>query len=236
MWSWRRSVLARDLRYPLQLTQALSVIANGGYLLQPRFVREVRSDGRIVEKFEKKVIRRVLSQETAKETALLLESVVKHGSGNRAQIPGYRVAGKTGTAQKPVGGAYGAERVASFLGFSPVENPRVAVVVILDEPQGPVKYGGVIAAPVFAAVVRDTLYYLGVPPEAPREGTGPEGQVQGGTALRSVPNLLRLTRPEARKILTRTNLSWRVGEGDYVMGQNLRQGQWCRQEQDPSLL
>ena len=109
---------------PLQLIQALSVIANGGYLLQPRLVREVRTpDGKVVEKYEKKVIRRVISQETAEETALLLESVVKHGSGNRAQIPGYRVAGKTGTAQKPVGGAYGTERVASFLGFQPGGEP-----------------------------------------------------------------------------------------------------------------
>ncbi|NLY89104.1 MAG: PASTA domain-containing protein [Firmicutes bacterium] len=212
---------------PLQLLQALSVIANGGCLLQPRLVREVRSPGgEVVEKYEKKVIRRVISQETAKETALLLESVVEHGSGNRAQIPGYRVAGKTGTAQKPVGGIYGAERVASFLGFSPVENPRVAVIVILDEPQGLVKYGGVIAAPVFAAVVRDILYYLGVPPEVPqKQSTGPEALARDETTLRSVPNLLRLTRAEARKILTRANLSWReLGEGDYVMEQNPKAG------------
>src|SRR5690554_5726183 len=206
---------------PLQLIQALSVIANGGYFLQPRLVREVRSpEGKVVEKYEKKVIRRVLSQETAKETALLLESVVKHGSGNRAQIPGYRVAGKTGTAQKPVGGAYGAERVASFLGFSPVENPRVAAVVIFDEPQGPVKYGGVIAAPVFAAVVRDTLYYLGVPPSTPETSAS-----EYEAALKPVPNLLRLSREEAKQILSRSGLAWReLGTGDYVMEQNPKAG------------
>lgn len=212
---------------PLQLLQALSVIANGGYLLQPRLVREVRSlDKEVVEKYDKRVIRRVLSQETAKETALILESVVTHGSGNRAQIPGYRVAGKTGTAQKPVGGAYGTERVASFLGFAPVENPRVAVSVILDEPQGPVKYGGVIAAPAFAAVVRDTLYYLGVPSEVPQnQSAGPESRARDEATLRSVPNLLRLTREEAKRILSRTNLAWReLGEGDYVMEQNPKAG------------
>src|SRR5690554_1940253 len=212
---------------PLQLLQALTVIANGGYLLEPRLVREIRSlEGEVIEKLEKKVIRRVLSEKTTEELTFILESVVTQGSGNRAQIPGYRVAGKTGTAQKPVGGAYGTERVASFLGFSPVENPRVAALVILDEPQGPVKYGGVIAAPVFAAVVRDTLYYLGVPPETSQEqSTGPQGRAREETTLRSVPNLLRLTREEARRILTRTNLSWReLGEGDYVMEQNPKAG------------
>ncbi len=88
------------------------------------------------------------------------------------------------------------------------------------------KYGGVIAAPVFAAVVRDTLYYLGVPPETSQEqSTGPQGRAREETTLRSVPNLLRLTREEARRILTRTNLSWReLGEGDYVMEQNPKAG------------
>ena len=156
---------------PVQLLQALAVIANGGFLLEPRLVREVRSvDGEVIKRFEKQVVRRVLSEKTAEELKLILESVVTQGSGNRAQIPGYRVAGKTGTAQKPVGGAYGAERIASFLGFAPVEDPQVAALVILDEPQGPVKYGGVITAPVFAAVVRDVLRYLGVPPSTPEPG------------------------------------------------------------------
>lgn len=206
---------------PVQLLQALAVIANGGFLLEPRLVREVRTvDGEVIKRFEKKVVRRVLSEKTAEELKLILESVVTQGSGNRAQIPGYRVAGKTGTAQKPVGGAYGAERIASFLGFAPVEDPQVAALVILDEPQGPVKYGGVITAPVFAAVVRDVLRYLGVPPSTPEPGLS-----EYEAALKPVPNLLRLTKEEARQILSRAGLTWReLGTGDYVMEQNPKAG------------
>ena len=109
----------------------------------------------------------------------------------------------------------------------------MAVVVILDEPQGPVKYGGVIAAPVFAAIVRDTLYYLGVPPEVPRKARGRKDGHRRA-ALRSVPNLLRLTRAEARKILPAPTSPGGIGEGDYVMEQNPKAGQWCAHEQRSS--
>lgn len=206
---------------PLQLLRALCAIANGGYLLQPRLVKEIRSpDGKVVEEFKRKVIRRVISEETAKEFTLILQSVVTNGSGNRAQIVGYQVAGKTGTAQKPAGGVYGQGRVASFIGFAPADKPRVAMLIILDEPQAPVKYGGVIAAPVFAAVVRDTLHYLGEPPKLIK----PPDSTRSGS-FKIVPNLLHFSREEARKVLEPLGFSRReIGEGRYVLEQSPKAG------------
>lgn len=207
---------------PIQLLRALCVAANGGYLVEPRLVKEITSlEGETVKRFEPKVIRRVISEKTAKEINEILQSVVANGSGNRAQIIGYKVAGKTGTAEKPLRGAYGQERIASFLGFAPADNPRVAVIVILDEPKGPIKYGGVIAAPVFATIVRDTLHYLGIQPQmAPTEERS-----ESAEAFRIVPNLLRLTREEVKKALETSSFGRReFGKGQYVMEQNPKAG------------
>ncbi|NLW55396.1 MAG: PASTA domain-containing protein [Firmicutes bacterium] len=208
---------------PLQLLNALSAVANGGELLQPRLVKEIRSsDGKeVLNRFEPKKIRRVLSEKTAAELSLILQSAVENGSGNRARIEGYSVAGKTGTAQKPQGGIYGQERIASFIGFAPVEAPRVAGIIILDEPQGPVKYGGVIAAPFFSTIVGETLKYLGVKPQ--RKGEGME-QPSGESSV-VVPNILRLPRAEALRILGQTNLTYReLGTGEYVIAQSPKAG------------
>ncbi len=208
---------------PLQLLSALAVIANGGELVRPHFVKEIRTpDGQeVLETFDKKIARRVISKQTADELALILSSVVENGSGNRAQIPGYRVAGKTGTAQKAGRGGYGQERIASFIGFAPVDNPKVAAIIILDEPQGPVKYGGVIAAPFFSSIVGDTLKYLAVAPSKTTEGRGqsnPENSVV-------VPNLLHLPKAEAIQVLKQTDLTYReLGVGEYVIAQNPKAG------------
>jgi len=207
---------------PIQLVRALCAIANGGYLLEPRLVREIRTpEGELIKKFEKKVITQAVSERTSVELKAILESVVVNGAGNRAQILGYSVAGKTGTAQKPVGGIYGQGRIASFLGFTPVDDPKLAMLVILDEPQAQVKYGGVIAAPVFAAVARDILHYLGVPPKVNEAGK----LYNAETAYKVVPNILRLTREEAKNILKPLGFSWReIGQGEYIMEQNPKAG------------
>jgi stage V sporulation protein D (sporulation-specific penicillin-binding protein) len=208
---------------PLQLLNALSVIANGGELLQPHLVKEIRTpDGKqVIKEFGKNTIRRVISKQTAEELSLILQSVVENGSGNRARIEGYSVAGKTGTAQKPQGGVYGQERIASFIGFAPVEKPRIAAIIILDEPQSPVKYGGVIAAPFFSTIARDTLKYLGVKPESKEEGNV---QISGENSI-IVPNLLHLPRDEAVTTLSRVNLTYRgLGSGGYVIAQSPKAG------------
>lgn len=150
---------------PLQLVTAVSAVANGGWLMKPLIVAEIRdAEGRPVARTTPQVRRRPVSPETAQTLARILEGVVTSGTGTRAAVPGYRVAGKTGTAQKidPVTGRYSTTLfVGSFVGYAPVEDPRIAVIVVIDEPQTD-QWGGVVAAPVFRRVVEQTLPYLGV--------------------------------------------------------------------------
>lgn len=147
----------------LQLAQAVSVVANGGYLVRPRVVREIREpdSGAVVRRFSPQVRRRVLTPECVAVLREILAGVVEEGTGQKAAIPGVRVAGKTGTAQKvEPGGGYSHSRfIASFVGFFPVEDPRLAMVVTFDEPW-PVYYGGSVAAPVFSEVGQGALAYL----------------------------------------------------------------------------
>jgi len=155
---------------PLQLVTAISAIANGGWLLQPYIVAEVRtSDGKTVLRAAPQVRRRPISAQTAGVLTGVLEGVVTHGTGTRAATPGYRVAGKTGTAQKidPHTGAYSRHLlVGSFVGFVPADDPRLAIVVVIDEPKIEA-WGGVVAAPVFRRIAEQALPYLGVAPEEP---------------------------------------------------------------------
>jgi len=153
----------------LQLANAMAAVANGGELLEPWLVRSVTApDGTVLHRGERKVVRRVISPATAAKVTEWMELVVSEGTAQRAQVPGYRVAGKTGTAQKvdPVRGGYGKARIASFGGFVPAEDPRLAMVVVIDEPETNV-YGGVVAAPVFREIAEGALKALGVPPTLP---------------------------------------------------------------------
>jgi cell division protein FtsI (penicillin-binding protein 3) len=110
----------------------------------------------------------VYSAQTAREVRAMLEMVIQPGgTAPKAQIPGYRVAGKTGTAHKIEGGVYANKYVASFVGFAPASDPRLVVAVMFDEPSGKSYYGGDVAAPVFAQVMAGSLRTLGVPTDAP---------------------------------------------------------------------
>ncbi len=150
---------------PLQMVSALAAIANDGVLMKPYVVSEVRDQkGQPFKEVLPQVKRRVVSPETARTMTTILEGVVTNGTGTKAAIPGFRVAGKTGTAQKidPRTGAYSATQfVGSFVGFVPAEAPRLAMIVIIDEPQGEA-WGGTVAAPVFRRVGEQVLTYLGV--------------------------------------------------------------------------
>lgn len=146
----------------LQLAQAICVVANGGSLVKPWIVREIRHpSGTTVKSFKPTVIRQVISSGVARELKEILAGVVEEGTGKLAQVPGFRAAGKTGTAQKvePSGVYSHSNFVASFVGFVPVEDPRLAIVVVVDEPR-PIYYGGVVSAPVFKRVATDALAYL----------------------------------------------------------------------------
>ena len=156
---------------PLQLTTAVSAVANEGWLMRPFLVREIsNSQGRVVWKQTPRIRRRPINAETARTVTDLLVNVVDNGTGRQAAIPGYRVAGKTGTAQKvdPATGMYSStQSIGSFVGFVPAENPKLTVLVIIDEPQGPA-WGGVVAAPVFREVAEQVLRYLKVAPRQER--------------------------------------------------------------------
>ena len=158
----------------IQLTNAFAAIANGGYLLEPYVVAGVGSPGEQSWR-TRKVQGLTISPSSVRQVRSMLESVILEGTAKTAAVPGYRVSGKTGTAQKSVSArGYAANRyVASFVGFVPVEKPALVISVILDEPW-PRYHGGEVAAPVFAAVARQSLLYLGVPPERERGEVWPE--------------------------------------------------------------
>jgi cell division protein FtsI (penicillin-binding protein 3) len=155
---------------PLQMVSAVAAIANDGVLMKPYVVSEIRdADNHILRQVPPQTRRRVISPETARSVTKILEGVVTDGTGTNAAIPGFRVAGKTGTAQKidPRTGTYSASRfVASFTGYAPADNPQLAMIVVIDEPQGDTR-GGAVAAPVFSRVGEQVLSYLGVPSNAP---------------------------------------------------------------------
>ncbi|MBE6763049.1 MAG: PASTA domain-containing protein [Ruminococcaceae bacterium] len=148
---------------PIQMITAISSIANGGKLLQPYVVKQVLdADGNVVSNTSTTIKRQVISSDTASRVSELLRVAVESGGGKNAYVPGYRVAGKTGTSEKTETG--GTNVVASFGGFAPADNPQIAVLVLIDEPQCAVRYGGTIAAPVAKKILQDTLPYLGIEP------------------------------------------------------------------------
>jgi len=146
---------------PLQLVGAIAAIANDGIYMQPYMVKYIVDDKNEIIKLNKpKVLGRVISYDTARRIKAILAGVVERGTGRRAQIKGVQAAGKTGTAQKVVNGTYSDSRFyATFIGFAPVEDPRLAMVVVFDEPH-PNHFGGTIAAPVFKDIAEDVLKYL----------------------------------------------------------------------------
>jgi len=146
----------------IQLACAISVIADNGFLVRPRIVKEILDEqGHSIKEFPSRVVRKVISPVTAAKVRGILMGVVESGTGKKAKIEDYTAGGKTGTAQKvEPGGIYSHDRfIASFIGFAPVDNPVLAVVVCIDEPR-PVYYGGDVAAPVFRNVVDESLKYL----------------------------------------------------------------------------
>jgi cell division protein FtsI (penicillin-binding protein 3) len=157
----------------IQTVAAMAAIANGGVLLRPYLVQKVvGADGTVLLARGREEVRRVLNEESAREVTAMLEEVVEKGTGTRAALSGHRAAGKTGTAQKvdPVRGGYGEKRLSSFLGFAPADEPRVAILVAIDEPEGKGAdvTGGAVAAPAWAAIAHEALRQLDVMPDDAR--------------------------------------------------------------------
>jgi cell division protein FtsI (penicillin-binding protein 3) len=166
---------------PLQVVTAAAAIANGGYLMRPYLVEKVVDDqGQTVQESRPQVVRKVIARDVARTVTSMMEMTTEDGgTATNARVPGFHVAGKTGTAQKvdPVTGGYSADkRLASFVGFLPAEEPRLVMLVTIDEPRKGV-YGGLTAAPVFSRIASQAMQYLKV---SPRE------EVASGESL---PNL-----------------------------------------------
>ena len=205
---------------PIQLVRAISAVVNGGYLLEPYVVSEITdSEGNTVLKQEPTVIRQVISQETSKTMCQLMKSVVTEGTAKNAQVYGFSIGGKTGTSEKidvlDKNGNPTLDKIVSFVGVAPMDNPQYIVLVALDTPSrstGLYISGGVMAAPTVGAVLGDILPYLGVSHEFP------EGDIAG--QMIAVPDLVGMTPPEAEKLLKDSCLTAQmVGSREQVTAQ-----------------
>jgi cell division protein FtsI/penicillin-binding protein 2 len=151
---------------PIQVVAAFGAIANGGKLMKPYIVDEIRKSNGEIIKAEQKVIRQVISSRTATLLGGMLASVVEHGHGKRAGVSGYYVAGKTGTAQvaKKEGSGYEKDvTIGSFVGFAPVEDPKFVMLVKIDHPRDTI-WAEATAAPLFGEIAKFMLNYFKVPP------------------------------------------------------------------------
>lgn len=150
---------------PIQLVTAVSAIGNNGVLMQPRIVKNLQDeDGNVVKTFETKEVRKVISSKTASEMKKIMEYVVEKGGGGNAKIAGYRIGGKTGTADKPLDGKYSSDTYSSFIGMAPMDDPQLAVLVVVDSPSG-IQFGSAVAAPIAKEFLENALVYLKVTPK-----------------------------------------------------------------------
>lgn len=201
---------------PIQMITAVSAVANGGKLMQPYVVKEVLdSEGNVISTTQPKIKRQVISESTASTLCLMLEEVVKYGTGKNAYVAGYRVAGKTGTSEKlgTVGSDTGKKYVTSFVAFAPANDPKVAVLIAVDEPQGGNIGGGTNAAPAVAAVIEEAMKYYNVQPQYTEE--------ELKKLEISTPNVVGKSVSEAQNEISSNNLKYLViGEGKKVVGQS----------------
>jgi cell division protein FtsI (penicillin-binding protein 3) len=183
----------------LQMTAAAAAIANGGYLMKPLIIRRVEdAEGAVERSVTPIAVRRVLNPSTVDVLTSIMKGVVTKGTGRRAAISGYTVAGKTGTAQKidPTTGRYSTvDHVASFVGFVPASRPALVVLVSLDSPKGPHNEGGDVAAPVFARIAEQTLRRLAVAPDDAdrvlRASAAPLAAVRTAAGAETAPAIVR---------------------------------------------
>ena len=155
---------------PIQMVTAVSAIANDGVMMQPRLVKELTdSDGKTVKEMETREVRKVISKKTASEMLDIMEYVVAEGGGGNAKIPGYRIGGKTGTANKAAAdGGYTDETYSSFIGVAPVDDPQIVFLVVVDSPQV-AQYGSVVAAPIARDFFQNAMGYFGISPQYTEE-------------------------------------------------------------------
>ncbi|HPU00838.1 MAG: PASTA domain-containing protein [Firmicutes bacterium] len=204
---------------PLQQLMAVSAIANGGKLMKPYLVEKIcNAEGEVVYERKPELVRQVISRSTAERVARIMESVTLNGSGKNAAIEGYRIATKTGTAQKPGprGGYIPGEYIVSMIGFVPVEDPQIVLYVAVDGASRGPQWGSQLGAPLFRRIMVDVLNYLQVPPS--EKPAAPAEPVE-------VPELRGLTVDEAAARVDTAGLMLRlIGEGQYIVNQTPKAG------------
>jgi cell division protein FtsI (penicillin-binding protein 3) len=229
---------------PLQMAAAVSSIANGGEYAEPRVVRAVYRDNRRFA-VQPKIVRRTVSADTAAGLTAIMEQVVERGTARLAQLPGYTIAGKTGTANKLLNGRYSSDTYASFIGFLPSQDPAVTIIVVLDSPRGKRgRFGGPVAAPIFGRIAESTLRYLGIGPSinppppvliARREGPNqaPAYGVSDGDPIVSlvadgaagmVPDLSGMSARDAVRTLVKLGLHAQLSGDGFVVSQSPEAG------------
>src|SRR5699024_6658708 len=207
---------------------------NGGYLYEPHIADEWIDPrtNKTIKSYEPNLKERVISKETSDEVRDTLESVVANGTGRPAYVDGYRVGGKTGTAQKvgPDGGYLENNYIVSFIGFAPADDPEMVVYVAIDNPKDTVQFGGVVAGPIVGNIIGDSLRALGV--EKRTDGLAKEYQWPEQPKV-EVPDLIGLEKSKLNEYLTTLSIE-SSGEGTYIIdqepkpGENVEQGQKIR--------
>jgi len=225
---------------PLQMAVAVSVVANGGELLEPRVVQAVIHDG-VETPIPRKVVRRVIDADVAAQMTTIMEGVVERGTAKAAQVDGFTIAGKTGTAQKalPEGGYSTRDYNVSFVGFVPSRKPVFAILVVIDSPHKVSPYGGTVAAPVFQKIAAAALLHRGVSPtlnpaapvliarrdavqQQPVSGPGDAVVTLVTDAAKSTavfPNLVGMNARDATLALVRLGVSPQLSGDGFVVSQ-----------------
>ena len=208
---------------PIQQVAAVSAAINGGTLYQPYVAKELINPetGETVMRKSPVEKRKVISEETSKKVRYALESVVARGTGKNAFIDGYRVGGKTGTAQKAQGGRYlENNHIVSFIGFAPADNPQIVVYVAVDNPKGTVQFGGTVAAPIVGNIIEDSMRVLKV---KPRKNQIEKEMTWLDTPLVEVPDLTGLKKNEVAEKYINLNIEVN-GDGDKIIKQSPEPG------------
>ncbi|WP_010292344.1 stage V sporulation protein D [Clostridium senegalense] len=215
----------------MQYMQAFNSIANGGKLITPHVMKEIihyePSGEKVIDStYEPKIIEGNFKEETMKQMRDNLEATISSGGGSKCYIEGYKIGGKTGTAQKVVNGVYGQGKyVSSFAGMFPADNPKVTVFVSIDEPDPSMYYAGQIAAPVGKMIFTDIANYLGVKPEYSEDSD------KGKLKDVSIPEIRGVKKQDGVKILKDLGLKYRVeGEGEFIVDINPKPGISVKEE------
>ena len=208
---------------PIQQVTAVSAAINGGTLYTPYIAKELidPKTGKVVMKKTPQAKRKVISEKTSEQIRYALESVVAQGTGGKAFVEGYRVGGKTGTAQKAKDGRYlENNHIVSFIGFAPADDPEIVIYVAVDNPKGTVQFGGTVAAPIVGNIIGDSLRAMGVEPrkdQIEKEIKWPD------TPMVEVPNLVGITKTEIGELMLNLKID-ASGQGDTVVRQTPKEG------------